>query len=60
MNTPEPCCHCGFLYYDCMTEDDTSSGIECMKHLTMGLKNCEGFKKYDSMTKEDQKLKWGF
>ena len=30
MNTPEPCCTCGWLYADCMQEEDPTYMAECM------------------------------
>ena len=30
MNTPDPCGTCGWLYSDCMYDDDPSYSAECM------------------------------
>jgi hypothetical protein len=30
VNTPEPCCKCGNLYYDCLTVETDHCYVECM------------------------------
>jgi hypothetical protein len=55
MNTPEPCSTCGFLYVDCMYQDDPNYGAECIKGLPLGILTCEKYKHY---TKVSLKEKW--
>lgn len=56
MNTPQPCSSCGFLYVDCMHEDDPTYMAECLKKMVMGEMKCSGYKNYRLVT---QKEKWG-
>ena len=54
MNTPKPCGSCGFLYVDCMTEDDPNAGVECLKKMPFGNTDCPGYKHYDMVSQEEK------
>ena len=56
MNTPNPCSTCGFLYVDCMYQDDPNYAAECIKNLKMGNLACSSYKYYKQVTQEE---KWG-
>ncbi len=54
MNTPKPCSRCGFNYWDTMTQDDPNSSFECLKHLSVGVIGCTGFKDWKETTIEEK------
>lgn len=54
MNTPAPCNSCGFLYSDCMSEDDPCYSAECIKGLEMGNSQCYLYKHYSKVTIDEK------
>jgi hypothetical protein len=54
MNTPEPCCSCGFLYVDCMSEADPNYTAECIKGLPLGNVTCKKYKYYREVSLDEK------
>lgn len=52
MNTPEPCCRCANLYWDCLREDDPSDMAECKLGLELGNPNCPKYKYWEERSED--------
>jgi hypothetical protein len=53
VNTPEPCCKCKYLYYDCIMKDDPDCYTECTKGGIIGTTDCPLFEEWKERPYEE-------